>query len=129
MDYRNGVRQVSVFNMGGEKVIYLSGAITGKDREDYLSEFSYYEEKLSREWNTFDTDTGIMEDVKVINPAKVCDQLPKLEQRQYMHFCMELLALCDTIYLLPGWENSEGAKQELSCALAMKMRVEVAPVE
>ena len=110
-------------------MIYLSGGITGKDREDYMSEFSYYEQRLSSERTYYDEDKERFEPIGVVNPAKVCDGLPKLTQQQYMNICMDLLQLCDTIYMLPNWELSDGAKQELSCALAMKMTVELAPVE
>ena len=129
MDYRNGVRQVSVFNMGGEKVIYLSGAITGKDREDYMSEFSYYEEKLKAERSTFDTETKEFEPLRVINPAKTLDTLPKLTDEQYMRLAFQLVSLCDTIYFLPNWEQSKGAKKEMRLALAMGLDIELAPTE
>lgn len=35
------------------------------------------------------------------------------------------LRSCDKIYLLKGWENSKGAKEELSVALINKKEVEV----
>lgn len=96
-------------------MIYLSGKITGKDREDYLSEFDFYEKMYQK--------VGY-----VVNPAKTCDTLPVLEQGQYMDICFTLLRLCDVIVMLPNWENSEGAKKELAYAIQHKIDVEVAQI-
>lgn len=110
-------------------MLYLSGGITGKDREDYMSEFSYYEQRLTQERTIYNDENQMLEQAKVINPAKVCDCLPPLHHTQYMRICGTLLGMCDTIYMLPNWENSKGAKEELAVALSMGMTVEVAPTE
>lgn len=109
-------------------MIYLSVGITGKDREDYLSEFSYYEQLLS-ERTYYDEYKQRFEPIGVINPAKLCDGLPKLTENQYMDICNRLLCMCDTIYMLPNWQDSKGAKQELSWAIATHKVIEVAPTE
>ena len=82
-------------------MIYLSGKISGLDREDYLSIFDYHEKKLQ----------AVNEDA-IINPAKTLDTLPKLEHWQYMTVALKVLELCDFIYMIPGWEDSEGARME-----------------
>ena len=110
-------------------MIYLSDAITGKDREDYMSEFSYYEEKLKAERRVFNKETGELETVRVINPAKTLDTLPKLTDEQYLRLAFQLVFLCDRIYFLPNWEQSNGAKKEMRLALAMGLDIELAPTE
>ncbi|WP_445946948.1 DUF4406 domain-containing protein [Shewanella sp.] len=52
----------------------------------------------------------------VLNPAT----LPAgLSEPEYMSICMPMLMCCDMIYLLDGWEDSNGAKAEY--ALAKKL--------
>lgn len=94
-----------------------------------MSEFSYYEQRLTQERSVFNDYKQEISSAQVINPAKVCDCLPKLTEEQYMNVCKTLLYMCDTIYLLPNWENSKGAREELASALNVGMTVEVAPTE
>ena len=35
---------------------------------------------------------------------------------------------CDAIYLLDGWQNSEGARKELATAIAYGLKIYLAPV-
>ena len=51
-----------------------------------------------------------------INPHKICSLLPTLSHSEYMTVCMALLSLCDTIYMLKGYERSKGAMVELEYA-------------
>lgn len=83
-------------------MIYISGQITG--RKDYQEKFNIAELKLKL--------TGL----EVINPAKLNDVLPELTHEQYMTICMAELSLCDSIYMLKGYEKSKGAMQELKWA-------------
>ena len=88
--------------------IYISGAITGTD--DYMERFAKLEKEL--------TENGY----SAINPAKVNAQLPEdtsYEDYMKMSFCM--LTMCDSIYMLKGWEKSCGANRELGYAMAKNM--------
>ena len=38
------------------------------------------------------------------------------------------LETCDAIYLLNGWQNSEGARKELATAIAYGLKIYLAPV-
>ena len=38
------------------------------------------------------------------------------------------LETCDAIYLLDGWQNSEGARKELAVAIAYRLKIYLAPV-
>lgn len=50
----------------------------------------------------------------VLNPAK----LPSgFTQEEYMRMCIPMLNICESIYMLKGWESSVGAKIEHSLAV------------
>lgn len=101
----------------GRKTIYISGAITHDP--DYKSHFRKAEqdiyENVSRgEWDF----TGF------INPARVNCELPSdFEWADYMECCYKYLDLCQGIYMLKGWQNSEGAKRELAYAKLMNIEI------
>ena len=51
-----------------------------------------------------------------VNPAVMLDN-PGLEYEDYMSIDFSMLHVCDAIYMLEGWEESEGAKRELTYAI------------
>ena len=83
--------------------IYISGPITGTN--DYYERFRNAAKKLSELGHD------------VFNPVDVSVVLPQLEDYEYLKIDFELLKMCDAIYLLDGWEASEGAKAELLTAI------------
>ena len=90
--------------------IYISGAIT--NNHDYKEDFERAEDYLQREYPSAD----------IINPALVNSFLPKsttYEEYMKMSFCM--LDMCDSIYMIKGWEKSCGANREYGYALAKDM--------
>lgn len=91
-------------------MIYISGKITGTD--DYLYRF----ERAEKHLNT-------MNITDVINPANVTSYLPELSYGQYIKMSLCMLEMCDTIYMLKGWENSAGAKLEWGFAKANNYKI------
>ena len=89
------------------KVIYVSGPMTGY-------------ENFNRE--LFSSTAKALEDdgFNVLNPATLPDGLT---QTQYMSICQSMVMCAGFIYMLRGWQDSEGAKAEL--ALARKLGLEV----
>ena len=90
--------------------IYISGAISNTD--DYMERFAKAEKKM--------TEKGY----SVVNPAKVNAQLPEdTGYEEYMKMCFCMLDMCDSIYMLKGWEKSYGANREYGYATASDMRI------
>lgn len=86
-------------------IIYISGAITNIGVQKASAIFNRKEIELH--------DKGYA----VINPCRTSSTLPELDHDGYMVVSMAMLSLCDTIYMLKGWEKSDGAKEELQYAL------------
>lgn len=90
--------------------IYISGGITGV--ANYEEHFKEAEIRLLAAGN------------EVINPAKICAGLPKsTTHSECMEMCMVLLDMCDAIYMLQGWMESAGAKEEFERACAREIPI------
>ena len=89
---------------GNDLKIYISGPITGT--EDFLDRFDKAERFLrSKGYIPY-------------NPAKANLMLPKeAEYEEYMIISIDILDMCDSVYMLNNWENSKGANREYGYAL------------
>lgn len=86
--------------------VYISGGITGVD--GYLDKFQAFQDRLEK--------AGY----EVINPAKILSYMPpSTDYEGYMRLCMALIDQCEMVYLMPGWENSQGATFEKHYGLIM----------
>ncbi len=56
----------------------------------------------------------------VLNPAELPDGLT---QTQYMSICLPMVMMSTSLFMLKGWEKSEGAVAEH--ALAQKLKIEI----
>lgn len=64
----------------------------------------------------------------VVNPAE--NGLPPTATwHEHMRADIKELVDCDTIYLLPGWRNSKGARLEVRIAIGLGMKIESAEYE
>lgn len=91
-------------------MIYISGKITGT--EDYLARFQRAEMWLRLQGYK-----------NIINPAKTLNTLPKMDYKVYIKLSLAMLQECDCIYMLKGWENSNGAKIEFDYAVTNKKTI------
>lgn len=100
--------------------VYISGPINGV--EGYRDNFKAAEKYLLDEGH------------EVINPVAVSAILPELEYEQLMAIDLMLVAMCESIYMMKGWENSLGCNREYGYAIARCMNLifqkdeDIAPV-
>lgn len=57
-----------------------------------------------------------------VNPAVMLDN-PGLDYEDYMDIDLRMLSVCDAIYMLDGWRESEGAKRELRHAIYLNKKI------
>lgn len=86
--------------------IYISGPITG--RPNYKEQFATISRKLEADGHI------------VVDPSV---ETEGLSPRDYMRISLARLEAADEILLLPGWENSKGAKIEKLYAEYIGLRV------
>ena len=88
-------------------LIYISGPISGND--DYLKEFDFAEKYLHE----------LYPDIITFNPAAAFASggLTNADYRRILDLEKDLIVGFDAIFLLDGWENSQGAREELKIAL------------
>lgn len=91
--------------------IYISGPISGTN--DYIRRFAKAQTHLEKTgWH------------KVINPAAIIYQMPPgISYAEIMAMDIALLSHCDTIYMLRGWEDSQGCIIERTIAAESNMRI------
>ena len=93
-------------------VVYISGKISGRKKEEYMKQFADAEKKLTEQGYT------------VINPARVNAEMPESTSYQvYMNMSKTMLEASDIIYMLKGWNLSNGANTELQWALDRGMMI------
>ena len=60
----------------------------------------------------------------IMNPIRLHTRYPeRLSHEDYMRVCFAMLDVCDVIALLPGWQDSEGARQEYERAYLLKKTI------
>ena len=89
------------------KRIYLAGPMSGMPDNNYPA-FNALAERLRAS------------NFEVENPAENPERTTWLG---YMRLAVAQLATCDTVVMLPGWEQSRGAKVEYQLAAGMGLRV------
>lgn len=90
--------------------VYLSGKITGNPN---------YKQDFQRVESLFDKDKHT-----IINPAGLGEVLKgETRHEDFMDVCFHLLATCDHIVMIDGWEESRGANQEYGFARCEGMAI------
>ena len=87
--------------------IFISGPITGNVSKNRCR-FAKAAAKLRKKGHA------------VMNPAVLPDGF---EYKQYIAICMKMIDCCDAVYMLKGWEESWGARQEYKVARCRKYKI------
>jgi len=87
--------------------VYVSGKITGEDRDKCIYKFGYNSSKLRSQGH------------QVINPMEMLKSMAAQDfpYEDLMTVCFAALKTCDAIYMLEDWPDSNGARLEHSYAL------------
>jgi hypothetical protein len=88
------------------KIAYIAGKITGEP--DYRKKFAEVEKRLTAKGHI------------VLNPAMLPEGMP---YESYMRIGFAMIDTADTVYLLPNWVDSPGAKREKQYAEKCGVRI------
>ena len=103
--------EISKFLNRNPASIYISGKVTGTT--DYKERFAKAEKKLHE----------MFPNALIANPVRVTEPIEKFSYATCMDVDIALLKHCDAIYMLHGYEDSEGAKLELAIAKTYHIKI------
>lgn len=93
------------------EVVYISGPMRGYPEHNY----PLFNETAARLRS---------EGYEVVNPAENFAGRLDLEQKTYLRKdVVQMATQCSAIYLLPGWQNSAGARLEYGVAVALEFTI------
>ena len=98
--------------------VYISGPISGHDRDDTLKRFARAEMYVR-----IIADDSSVEIVNPLKVGRVLEQNANLKHEEYMKISFALMDLCDAVYFLEGWEHSNGCSEEWIYAQNTNMRI------
>lgn len=95
------------------KKIYISGRISGLPLDVARARFNQAEARIRAEHP----------DAEIYNPMRFCTYTPDKSWQDYMHLCLAMLEISDTIVLLPNWRESNGAQCEYYYARGLHLAI------
>lgn len=90
--------------------IYIAGKISGLNREDVIKKFEAAQKSLSKK--------GHQVFIPCVLPA-----YEEVSHEDYLHICYAIIDVCDAVYMLSDWQQSEGALLEYNYALKNKKKI------
>ena len=96
--------------MNETKRIYIAGPMTGQPDHNYPAFHAAAERFRQAGW-------------EVVNPAENFGGRTDLPRESYLRADVALLVECDAVAMLPGWEDSRGAKMEYLLARELTLPV------
>lgn len=92
-------------------IVFVSGPYTAKTQTEVDDNIAAAQKVAGQLW-----EMGHAAICPHLNTYHFEDTNPAITQQQYYDGYCTLLARCDAIVFLPGWENSEGCKREYAVA-------------
>ena len=86
--------------MSKKQIVYISGPMTGQDEQECRQRFAEAQALLEASGYT------------AFDPWDLHDLIPWANYHQILQVDLEILHGCDAIYLLKGWQDSNGCKKE-----------------
>jgi hypothetical protein len=93
------------------KLVYISGKITGLERSEAAAIFNDAEQIIKLGGNT------------PANPMIMIKQRDDFTWEHHMKEAIQLMLACDAIIMLPNWPQSRGAKIEHSIAKTLRIPI------
>ena len=90
--------------------VYIAGKITGLDRKSVLDKFEAARKELAAQGHSVFVPT-------------VLPEYGDVPHEDYMHVCYAMIDICDAIYLLDDWQDSEGARDECQYAADLRKKI------
>lgn len=99
------------------KKIYLSGAMRGHEEKEITERFKAWERALL---------LSLPDNWCVVNPAELYpgETTEAFTNDELLAIDIAILKTCDAIFMLPGWEDSEGARREVNIAIENGLSVQ-----
>lgn len=92
-----------------KRIIYVAGKVTGLPAEECAAKFKKAQEALEvKGWT-------------VLNPCEFIENSERWETA--MRMALTLLNMADSVYFLPDWKDSEGAKMEFAIAQKLELNM------
>ena len=98
---------------------YIAGPMRGYENNNHDA-FDKAEKKLESLNAWIPVNPARVDREEGVNPA---DDMTKLDLRKALNRDIDLIFECDCMYMLWGWEKSEGARMEHALATALGMKV------
>lgn len=107
-----------------DKKIYVAGPMSGLPEFNFPAFFAAEEKLRAEGWTVFNPANKEQEKALDLTAYAAGDQVLAAEKGFNFRECylwdVERVIEADAIYMLPGWENSPGARGEHAVAIAMR---------
>ncbi len=90
--------------------IYIAGKISGLNRSNVIQKFEAAQKSLSKK--------GHQVFIPCVLPA-----YEEVSHEDYLHICYAIIDVCDAVYMLSDWQQSEGARLEYEYAIEKKKQI------